>query len=414
MNGVAQRQGRRKTTSTPTPPGVIVLREDFFRGDTAHKVDRDKGIVYGVKVIGLTSPNSHGMAGADGTVYTPEALRLAAPLYEGIQVYKNHPPRSNPNQERPIEAKIGWLENVRVTESGLYADLHLLTSDDQAAKIMEAAEKHPAAFGLSHNASAGRSEVKNGRFVIYELADVRSVDLVSEAATVRSLFESRRTMEKIPVRKVFESWLPKVDEAKRAALKKLMEDDYGSAPVMDAPMDAPAEDASPEDALWQGVKSALMAILDSDMSADEKAAKVKEFLKAHEKLTAEPEPEEPVAEGDDEEDKDEKDKKKMEESKRLKALEAEVTVLREEREQNGLREWIREEATKRKLPLDKTLVEDCLKVKDKPLISRLLERLQGVAAAAKAKSGMARSSSPGTPVKSTADDYAKFKQAVLN
>ena len=51
---------------------------------TSLRVDREKGIVYGVKIIGLQSPNR--TDGSNGRRYLPEALQRAIPLYEGMKV----------------------------------------------------------------------------------------------------------------------------------------------------------------------------------------------------------------------------------------------------------------------------------------------------------------------------------------
>jgi hypothetical protein len=166
------------------------LREDVVRG-RPDNVDVAAGIIYGVHILGLSSPNTHGIKGVSGSDYTIEGMAKARPLYEGVDVYKNHPARSDPDVERPIEEKIGWLENIQLREGGLYGDLHLLLSDPAAAKILESAQKKPDLFAMSHNARGG-GEVRAGRYVIDEIPRVRSVDLVTDGATVGSLFESRK------------------------------------------------------------------------------------------------------------------------------------------------------------------------------------------------------------------------------
>lgn len=74
------------TESEPLPTGL--------------RVDREAGIVYSVRVLGRSSPNSHGVKGVSGTVYTTEAMREALPLYEGIRVMAGHN-RTDPRAERP-------------------------------------------------------------------------------------------------------------------------------------------------------------------------------------------------------------------------------------------------------------------------------------------------------------------------
>src|SRR5205823_5411501 len=57
-------------------------------------VDRDAGVIRGVKVLGRTSRN--------GREYSDRALAEAARFYEGIGVNLNHPDRRETAIERPV------------------------------------------------------------------------------------------------------------------------------------------------------------------------------------------------------------------------------------------------------------------------------------------------------------------------
>lgn len=155
------------------------------------RVDRAAGVIYGVKVVGLSSPNTHGVRGAEGTTYTSEALSRALPLYEGIKVNVDHPPRGKPGMERSARDRFAWLEDAHLAEGGIFADLHFLDpTDPLAVKMMNAAEENPSCYALSHNA-VGRGEVRGGRYVVVEIPEVHSVDIVADGGTNRSLFESK-------------------------------------------------------------------------------------------------------------------------------------------------------------------------------------------------------------------------------
>lgn len=156
------------------------------------RVDREAGVIYGVKVVGRRSPNKHGVEGADdGTEYTMEALEGALHLYDGINCNIDHPPRKEPGKERSAHDRFAWIENPEVMEAGIFGELHFLDpTDPLAVKMFNAAERKPDAFALSHNAW-GRGEVRNGRYVITEIPEVRSVDIVADGGTNRSLFEGR-------------------------------------------------------------------------------------------------------------------------------------------------------------------------------------------------------------------------------
>jgi hypothetical protein len=148
------------------------------------RVDREAGIIRGVRVCGLQSDN--------GRRYLPGALRRALPLYEGAKVKVNHPQR--PGQERPISDTIGWLKDVQSGPDGaLYGDLYLLMQHPLAESICEIAERNPSLLGLSHNADAQTRTERDGTVTILEITAVRSVDLVDTPATNASLFESRGT-----------------------------------------------------------------------------------------------------------------------------------------------------------------------------------------------------------------------------
>jgi hypothetical protein len=318
-------------TTRPTSPGrrrpppgaparrVITLREDV-RG-RPRSVDAAAGIVRGVKVLGLVSDN--------GRRYLAEAVRAAAPLYEGKGVYLDHPAR--PGLQRSARDRIGWLQRVRVEADGLYADLHLLTSDPASAKILEAADKRPELFGLSHNAE-GKGDHEGGVFVVSEITEVRSVDLVADPATNKSLFEGRTMPRTLKDLVEAGKLAPK---AKAQFLEDMYEDD--EAPLGDLP--ASPEPAAPEDeGDWkQCLVDAIGKLVAGDDEGDHKlASKIMRMLKpgaaepTEEKDTEESDDEEPPKKdkADDKEDKDDKKDKDTKEGRRVKTTGTALTEAR--------------------------------------------------------------------------------------
>src|SRR5262245_57850434 len=95
------------------------------------RVDRENGIIRGVKIIGLISRN--------GRRYVPEALRLAVGLYEGAKVYIDHPRRADAGEDRPFGNWAGVLQGVQFTGDGLVGDLHLRKESPHYAGLCEAA-----------------------------------------------------------------------------------------------------------------------------------------------------------------------------------------------------------------------------------------------------------------------------------
>ncbi len=146
------------------------------------EIDRDAGLIRGVKVLGYESSNNRR--------YTRIAVSRAKDLYEGIRVNIDHPCPERPDQQRNMSDRFGRLENVREAQDGLYADLRYLSKHPLAPMVLEAAERMPDTFGLSHNAE-GRVVRDGKRTLVEEIVQVRSVDLVSDPATNHSLFESQ-------------------------------------------------------------------------------------------------------------------------------------------------------------------------------------------------------------------------------
>lgn len=295
------------------------LAEDVTRGAAPHKVDRDRGIIFGVKILGFESKN--------GRRYLPEAVQAAKARYDGVTVRINHP--RSPRDSRDAGDVFGRITNPTEKPDGLYGDLEYLRSHPLAERICEAAERMPEVFGLSHNAE-GEGDYENGTFVVREITDVRSVDVVADPATTKGLFEGVNVKTKI--KPFLEGLRPRFDAARQARLKKLLED--MGADLAAAPLDAPAEvaAASPEEALKAGFKSACLAVHDDDsLDSKGKLARLKEIYAAQDKLlSGESSAEKPVEEGDDEgdegDDGEKDDKEKMEsikaENRQLKAEKA--------------------------------------------------------------------------------------------
>lgn len=253
---------------------TLTLIEAF---GTPTKVDRESGVITGVKVLGTHSRNKGGYD------YSPEARQQAATLYEGIKVNTNHPERTRPNATRGVEEGVGWLKNCRVADDGVYADLHVLKSHPFAPLLFEAAERNPAHLGLSHNAD-GASVVRGGKRIIESIDKVRSVDIVGNPATNESLFESEEpvTTKKSTFKAVLES-APAGTKGRKGGLALLEMDgmaDMGAIPV-DVP--AEAEATAPDDQVWSAFLAAMTDILNGDTS-DVKGtiAKIEKLLMAYE------------------------------------------------------------------------------------------------------------------------------------
>ena len=146
------------------------------RGVPLH-VDREQGLIRGVKILGLASAN--------GREYDRAAVDEAKGLYEGIAVNVDHAEGSGPRSYRD---RIGRLSLVEARPDGLYGTLKVNKAHALADQLFEDAEHSPENVGLSHDAT-GRTKRRNGKTVVEAITCVRSVDLVAEPATTAGLFE---------------------------------------------------------------------------------------------------------------------------------------------------------------------------------------------------------------------------------
>ena len=162
--------------------GSEVLQEFVDSRGATLRVDREKGIIEGVKVLGLQSKN--------GRTYPKETAARAVGLYEGAKVNLDHP-RGNAADPRSYADRLGSLRNVRVEQGdgGLRGDFHFNPKHPIAEQLLWDAEHAPENVGFSHNVEA-RTSRKDGKTVVEEIIRVQSVDLVADPATTRGLFES--------------------------------------------------------------------------------------------------------------------------------------------------------------------------------------------------------------------------------
>jgi hypothetical protein len=122
---------------------------------------------------------------ANGYFYSADVLGAAAPLYEGVKAYRNHPSLTEMKDrpERDITDVVGWYEGVRQESDGrLTAELHLL---ERATWLGTDLKQKPDIYGLSHDVRGktriGEADGRSGR-VVEAIARVQSVDVVTEAA----------------------------------------------------------------------------------------------------------------------------------------------------------------------------------------------------------------------------------------
>lgn len=172
------------------------------------KVDREKGVLRGVKLIGFESKN--------GRSYPPNVLKASVHLYEGAKVNIDHPEPNNPNRPRLYTERFGVIRSARFVEgSGIFGDLHFNPKHSCAEQFAWDAENNPSSLGFSHNASLISRTANDGKQVIEQIINIRSMDLVADPATTSSLFESENPSQMDDQNEMPEQGEPK-DQVKNA------------------------------------------------------------------------------------------------------------------------------------------------------------------------------------------------------
>jgi hypothetical protein len=251
----------------------MILQERSQVSASPLRVDREAGIIYGVKIIGTKSAN--------GRDYPIDMLAKAAPLYEASAVNINHPdPKSN--APRSVADNCGELRGVTIktgADAGLYADWHYNRAHALAGQLAEAAERFPTKLGLSHNADGSGKRTSDGRFLVESIARVISVDVVLEPATNSSLFEGSMKLRNVKISEMIGT-LP-TDSHERRLLSRMIEEEGMSGDTVASVEDQPG----PEEAIKAAFRAEIIKAFD-DSSLDAKATlnRIKEVIKAHEKV----------------------------------------------------------------------------------------------------------------------------------
>lgn len=150
------------------------------------RIDREAGVLTGVKLLGLSSRN--------GRTYREAALEQAMPLYEEARVNVNHP-KEGPLAPRDYQDRLGTIRGVEFRASeGLFGNLHFNPRHALAEQLVWDAEHNPRNVGFSHNVQARTSRTDAG-LVVEEITRVQSVDLVADPATTQGLFEQQEPVD---------------------------------------------------------------------------------------------------------------------------------------------------------------------------------------------------------------------------
>lgn len=150
------------------------------------RLDRDAGILRGVKVLGWAS--------CHGRRYEPESVREALSQYLNAKSNLDHSapgPNAMSVPETSIKNRFGKIINPIVCDDGLYADYKYLKRHPFAPTFEEMAEDAPDLIGLSHDVVfRGVRDSESGDILVKKIVKVHSVDLVADPGSTKGLHES--------------------------------------------------------------------------------------------------------------------------------------------------------------------------------------------------------------------------------
>lgn len=161
----------------------VVERFAFTRPTS---IDREKGIVYGVRVLNAESKNAR--------TY-PEPVRAKA-----VQLYvapcnlgHHYDPVTMIPVEAPPEKRFGRHTNPRVADGGIVTDFRFNPEHSFAKPFLWNVEHDPDALCFSHLARVQWHPKRDdkGRLVAESILEVASIDLVTDGGTTDGIFESR-------------------------------------------------------------------------------------------------------------------------------------------------------------------------------------------------------------------------------
>lgn len=160
---------------------VVELIESAVSTKTGITVDTEAGVIRGAKLLGMRAETKRRR-------YTEEALKTAAAkkMFEGVSVNVDH---DKAGEVRPVRDRLGKTENVRyVPGEGLRGDIRYNPDHPVAKQVAWFAANMPDALCMSP-VSVGVVRMENGTEVVHAIQKVKSVDIVSDGGTTKSLFE---------------------------------------------------------------------------------------------------------------------------------------------------------------------------------------------------------------------------------
>lgn len=159
--------------------------EDIFEGTFIEGTCYpNQNLIKGICLINRVSRNNR--------VYLDEALNDIVKLADGIKCNLDHLSRDVNGKARSVKDIIGKIINPRQVNGGVFGDLSVLKS--QKDWIFAIAEQMPELAGMSIVAKGRISDERDsqGREQVESVSILTSIDLVSNPATTKGLFEANQ------------------------------------------------------------------------------------------------------------------------------------------------------------------------------------------------------------------------------
>lgn len=202
----------------------------------------------------------------NGIHYSPDVLKEAVPLFEGVKAYADHPSRDEMRSrpERSIRDVVGWYDNVAYDDAhaGIAADFHVLESADWLRTMLRSAWDAGKGdlLGFSINAAGTKTgKRKDGGALLEAIVSVTSTDVVTTPGAggrLLGMLESERSAGVRPegemdpeeikrlIREAMAAGLTELQAQLQTQLAEALREARGSTAVADPP--AAALPAAPE------------------------------------------------------------------------------------------------------------------------------------------------------------------------
>lgn len=168
---------------------ILEIEDAAFESIAEDRIDREKGIIRGVKLLGLKSRNKRS--------YDTKGVRDTAPkVLANAPIYFDHPEVANKSRSyRDKFAVVGPKVEYRTGE-GYFGDIHYNPKHPVAEQFLWDVVNHPKTFGMSINSGVKFGKANSDGDVSVEAIEVlRSVDIVTKPATTAGIFESEEAEE---------------------------------------------------------------------------------------------------------------------------------------------------------------------------------------------------------------------------